>query len=131
MKPQWLSRRAWSAWLPALLWMALIFFLSARSDPFLPSLNHPRADFLLRKAGHLTEYAILALLVYRPLRGGKRAFLSAFLIASLYAASDEWHQSFVPGREGTLRDWGIDSAGALVALMGWARLRGNATSSRG
>ncbi|MEW6404842.1 MAG: VanZ family protein, partial [Chloroflexota bacterium] len=81
-----------------------------------------RLDIAFQKTGHFLAYAILTLLVYRPLRHRKRAFLMAFLIASLYAASDEWHQTFVPGREGTVRDWGIDLAGSIVALIALAWL---------
>jgi VanZ family protein len=114
------------AWSPAILWMALIFAFSAQSSPPIPSLGDHVLDFVVRKAGHFTEYLILALLLYRPLRQHKQAFLLAFLITSLYAVSDELHQFCVPGREAHVRDWIIDSAGAALAL-GMVRLRGDDT----
>ncbi len=107
----------------AILWMALVFILSSSPDPPVPKLGDPTLDFLVRKLGHLTEYAIFAALLYRALRPRPSAFLLAFLIAILYAASDEWHQSFVAAREGTIRDWVIDSLGSVVALSGIALKR--------
>ena len=69
----------------------------------------------------MTVYAVLTLLVYGALRRHMacrtHAWLLALLIAALYACSDEWHQTFVPGREGTVRDVVIDGVGIVGA---WA-----------
>jgi VanZ family protein len=76
----------------------------------------------LRKAGHFSEYAILALLTLRALRLSRpqRSFLNAVAIALVvaagYAATDEYHQSFVPGRTAAAGDILIDIAGAVTAL---------------
>jgi VanZ family protein len=107
-------------WLAPLLLMAVIFFFSAqpRLDSGLGWIDH-----VGRKLVHVGEYALLCLLWWRALRGvmpSGRAVLAAFLISSVYAASDELHQSFVDGRSGTPLDWAIDTAGA--GLMA-ARLR--------
>ena len=84
-----------------------------------------RLHFLIRKSGHLSEYAVLALLVLRaarlslqPLVTGWswRATAAALAISASYAATDEFHQSFVPGRTASLADVGIDTAGAVAAL---------------
>jgi VanZ family protein len=104
-------------WLPPLLAMGLIFFFSAQ-----PSLDSGLGwiDGVGRKLVHFAEYALLCLLWWRPLRAGmpdRRAALVAFLIASVYAATDELHQSFVDGRNGTPVDWLIDSAGAAAAAL--------------
>jgi VanZ family protein len=104
-------------WLPPLLAMGLIFFFSAQ-----PSLDSGLGwiDSVGRKLVHFAEYALLCLLWWRPLRTGMpdgRAALVAFLIASIYAATDELHQSFVDGRNGTAVDWLIDSAGAAAAAL--------------
>jgi VanZ family protein len=126
---------------PAVLWAGAIFTLSAQSNPPLPSsydLFHavlPAApvdtfvaiDFLLRKAGHFTEYAILAVLVHHALGiarqwSADRRLLVAWLLAALYAASDEWHQSFVPGRTPAVTDVVIDACGALAGLLVWRRV---------
>lgn len=82
-----------------------------------------------RKAMHVIEFGILALLWYRALgwHGSgwqTRAALAAFLLAAGFAAVDETHQRFVSSRTGTLVDVGWDSAGAVVSLIGrWATLR--------
>ncbi len=111
------------------VWMALIFWLSSR--PTLPAVPEPWLDILLKKAGHMVEYAILtglwawALAVDIPdLRTRLRV---AFVIAVLYAISDEVHQSGVPGRHARVLDVFVDATGAgLMARFLWTR----ATSSR-
>ena len=105
-------------WLSPLLLMALIFFFSAQ-----PSLDSGLGvlDKVGRKLLHFAEYALLAGLCWRALRSrldAGRAALVALAIASAYAASDEYHQSFVDGRHGTPVDWAIDTAGAAAAALG-------------
>jgi VanZ family protein len=81
---------------------------------------------LVRKAAHLTEYAILALLIWRlpsrPAVNPTRAWRSAdavrsLLIVLLYAASDEFHQKFVPSRQASVWDVLIDTTGGFFALL--------------
>jgi VanZ family protein len=107
-------------WLPPVLWMSVIFFLSAQ--PTLPYHPDTFLDSILKKAGHMIEYGILAFLLWRGLWRGRNTLswsplVTAFLVSVLYAASDECHQTFVPGRNGTLMDVGFDTLGALVALL--------------
>ena len=82
----------------------------------------------IRKTGHVSEYAVLALLVLWARRGDRknagvqagwnwRDAALALVIAAAYAATDELHQSFVPGREGSLWDVLIDSVGAGAGLF--------------
>jgi VanZ family protein len=102
-------------WLPPVLLMGLIFFFSAQ-----PSLDSGLGwvDTVGRKLVHFGEYALLCFLWWRPLRTGlpaRRAALLALAVSSLYAATDELHQSFVHGRHGTPVDWAIDTAGAALA----------------
>ncbi|MFN2577195.1 MAG: VanZ family protein [Pyrinomonadaceae bacterium] len=85
---------------------------------------------LVRKAGHLTEYAILATLAARALQGSARDFLRrhwfwlSLLLAIAYALTDEFHQSFVPSRTASIYDCLIDSVGALIGLtVIWSRRR--------
>lgn len=115
------TRGTLALWLPPVALMALIFALSAQ-----PDLNSGLglADTILRKLVHALEYALLTALWWRPLRTRTtpgRAALAAFLIASAYAASDEYHQSFVQGRSASPLDWAIDSAGAGLAALWLAR----------
>jgi VanZ family protein len=105
-------------WLPPVLWMSVIFILSAQ--PTLPHYPEALLDLVLKKAGHMIEYGILAFLLWRALSRGRVSWLAlvtTFVVSVLYAASDEYHQTFVPGRNGTPVDVGIDAVGALVALL--------------
>jgi VanZ family protein len=102
-------------WLAVILWMGVIFALSA--TPSLASPFEPVYDFILRKLAHLAVYTVLTVLLVRAFRlhvaRPTYAWLLAMLVAALYACSDEWHQTFVPGREGTVRDILIDSMGIV------------------
>ena len=112
--------RRWVRWGLALIWMALIFVLSAQ-----PSLPYPPdavVDVVLKKLAHVMEYGVLALMVWwalhpRDVALDARWFLAAFAVTVLYALSDEWHQTFVPGRHGNVYDWTVDLAGAGIALV--------------
>src|SRR5204863_7440178 len=118
-------------WLPVLAWMVFIFIgstdlLSAEHTsrfigPFLRWFAPDVSDatiasiqLIVRKSAHLTEYAVLAALLYRALV--KRWIVIAFVISALYAALDEFHQSFVASRTGTAYDVMIDCAGAMIGL---------------
>ncbi len=105
------------------LWCALIFSLSSVPDRRTEAA--PLPETLSRKAAHLVEYGVLAFLVLRALAAGgagrKKALLGAFLFAVVFAASDEWHQTFVPGRYGKVRDVALDALGAALALSVYAR----------
>lgn len=110
-----------SYWLPVGAWMALIFVLSAQ--PQLP--GPPPA--LLFIFGHFVEYGVLALLLLRAVQqSGRedkaRTVLWSLAVVALYAASDELHQHFVPGRTPDLWDITWDLAGAGVAVVAWVWL---------
>lgn len=113
-------------WLPPLALMGVIYAFSAQ-----PSLDSGLGliDLIGRKLIHFAEYALLCFLWWRPLATlmtPRRAALWAFLIASGYALTDEFHQSFVEGRHGNALDWLIDSAGAAAAAL---RLRARERSA--
>jgi hypothetical protein len=102
-------------WLPALFMMLLIFLISAQPSSHLPYFDW--ADKLVKKSGHTVGYAILALLYWRAFefKDGKR--WATWLLALLYAITDEFHQSFVPGRHPTISDVMIfDNFGVLISL---------------
>ena len=110
-----------STWLPPLAWMAVIFAFSTRHGG-----GHlPAAEVVLRKLAHVTEYFVLAALLLRALRrsGVAVAMPVAIAAALAYAAGDEWHQSFVPGRTATPRDVAIDGAGIALAALVATRTR--------
>ena len=107
------------AWLSAIAWAGLIFAFSAR--PNLRFLSDASLDFLVRKAGHIAVFGILALLLWRALAGTtawRRPWAPALVFAVLYAMTDEFHQGFVAGRHESAVDVGIDAAGALIAVVG-------------
>lgn len=78
-------------------------------------------DFIVKKTGHMLFYGVLALLTYRALRGEgigkKKAMIWAVIIAAFYGATDEFHQSFIQGREARVRDVFIDGIGATGAML--------------
>lgn len=135
---------AWRARLwrygPVLLWMAFIFFASTNQfsasntsrilRPLLlwlyPDMSEERlrfAHFIVRKLAHLSEYAIFGLLSARAFLSSTREalrrhwFLYTFLLISLYAFGDEFHQLFVPSRTGSVYDSFIDITGGTIALL--------------
>ncbi len=110
-------------WLPALLWMGLIFVLSARPD--LPHAPEPWLDLLLKKAGHLVLYGMLARLYLYALEGPSGSPRSRWLALALvlvYGLWNEFYQSLVPGRTPSFWDVVIDGAGGGLALF-WGRER--------
>jgi VanZ family protein len=107
-------------WLAVIGWMALIFFFS--SQPQLPSPEDPLVDLLFKKSAHFAVYAVLAVLLWRALPAGHWAWRLAWVLAVLYASSDEWHQSFVPNRHPQVTDVLIDACGAATGLLiAWRR----------
>jgi VanZ family protein len=101
-------------WGPAVAWAALIFILSS-----IPDLGTGLGgwDVLLRKLAHAAEFAILGALLVRALR--RPGWAVALGIA--YAVSDELHQSFVPGRQGSALDVALDSVGVVLGAVLAAR----------
>ena len=112
-------------WLPVILWMALIFVVS--SQPALPRAPDDLLDLLAKKAAHFGEYFVLAILVARAIGGARslawRELAIALGITLAYAASDELHQRFVPGRTPSPWDLVIDALGAGTGLGVFARWR--------
>ena len=110
---------------PALLVMAIIFFLSGQPSDHE---HRPTMEVLLRKLGHVTGYFLLALAWWRALRelGLSHSLAAqlrgAALISVLYAVTDEFHQTFVRGRTGTPVDVLIDAIGVGLACLLVTRL---------
>jgi VanZ family protein len=111
------ARRLLWVWLPAVAQMAAIFVAS--SIPNLGELpGGVSPDF-----GHFVGYALLGGLLARALADARvaglttRAAALAWVGSAVYGASDEFHQSFVPGRTPDVNDWFVDIAGAAVAII--------------
>jgi len=109
-------------WMPPLLLMALIFYLSSQAR--LPQAPGPRIDALLKKLAHITEYTLLYILFVRAFHHSQnnleRAMRISLLATAVYAISDEVHQAFVPGRHANGYDVLIDISGGLLL---WGLLR--------
>lgn len=121
---------AW--WTAAGLYAAAIFGLSSQSHPLGVDTWPSGAD----KVAHAALYAGLAGVLFKALGRSyprwtfRRLALASVALASLYGASDEWHQSFVPSRDMNAADWLADSVGAGLAqaVMRWRSARGVAIS---
>jgi VanZ family protein len=137
-------------WLPVIAWMLLIFcgsgdvlstkqtsrFLGPMIHWLLPRLSDERVQAMVtvvRKGGHVTEYGVLALLVWWARRKTAQQDVRrwewpdarfALAVAFIYAMTDEFHQAFVPSRQGSMWDVLLDTSGAAVALLIlWAIVR--------
>jgi VanZ family protein len=113
-------------WLPVLVWAGIIFAFSATPD--LRFAQSDVVDFVVRKAGHMFVFGVLAVLVWLALASSavRRAMVWSWVLTVAYAASDEFHQSFTAGRHPSPVDVGIDSVGAFVLLLAltlWLRGR--------
>ena len=107
--------RVLTVWLPVVLWAAVIFTFSA-----IPSLSTGLGtwDTILRKGAHITEYAILGMLLLRAFE--REALALAAGIA--YAATDEFHQHFVHGRHAAPVDVAIDAIGVCIGMLVWMKV---------
>ncbi len=103
-------------WIPAILWMALIFYLSGRTSselhllfPFINNLN----------PGHIVAYFVLGPLFYLALQKYHRTgpFFKAFLLCLFYGITDEFHQYFVPTRFPDIFDLTRDLLGTGLGLV--------------
>ena len=100
--------------------MLVIFAFSAH--PTVQTSAVDWQDFFVKKLAHIIEYFILGLLIFFSLKNTftfarSRLLFLTVILTVLYALTDEWHQTFVPGREGRLRDVFFDSTGALLAVL--------------
>ena len=108
--------RALGRWCPAFLMMAAIFAFSSRPSDDLP--NFHLFDYLVKKAGHMIGFGLLALsYLYAFNRRDNKSVFIAWLLAILYAFTDEYHQSFVASRHSSIWDVILfDNFGAILAL---------------
>ena len=132
-----LMRKILLYWLPPIVWMAFIFpsnqalTVQSTSSTLVPILKwiFPYADqatidilhVAIRKFFHFFDYALLSVLLFRAFRAGSgewrvRWVLYAGIIATCYAGLDEFVQTLIPEREGSVYDWLLDSAGVACAV---------------
>lgn len=143
-----MNRKRWLAWLPAILVMIIIFSFSSEngteSSGLSGSLTKTVVEAVIhaadlnvttqeeehiienihtpvRKLGHLSEYALLGLLIAFALTcghqlKGKKLYVLSLCLCILYASSDELHQLFIPGRSAMVTDVGIDTIGSFAGI---------------
>lgn len=125
-------------WLLVIAWMAVIFIFSSQPGDVsdenskfvmyifnligldLNSFFGDLANFIVRKGAHFTEYFILYMFLYNALKESfsfKKALIFSIIGVFLYASSDEYHQSFVPGRGPSFRDVLVDTSGGILAMI--------------
>ena len=109
--------RAAAAWLPAIAIAAIIFTLSAQANL---RVTEGDLDLVLRKLAHVAVFGLLAAACVRGLTyhgvGGRAALVGAACMATAYAVSDEFHQTFVTGRSGSPIDVALDVVGIGIGL---------------
>ena len=120
--------------IPAIIWMIFIFIMShtngnssSSQSNFIAeiilkviNIDYNTLTFLIRKAAHMGEYALLLFFIYYALKKGttyKYIFSLSLLVTFLYACSDEFHQLFIVGRSGQLADVMIDTTGGIIAII--------------
>ncbi len=100
-----------------LIWMIVIFYFSSRSTTGIGTNTINR--FLILKSFHLIEYAFLSILLFLAFKKLK----ISIIIAYIYAISDEFHQTFIPGRTGRFRDTLIDLIGIFIGIFIFSQLK--------
>jgi len=113
-------------WLPAVIWMGLIFWASSFHTLRASPINWQ--DLIIRKTAHFLEYTILFFLFFRGFKNTtkltqSRALLFSFIFSVLYAISDEFHQTLVDGRSGMVRDVFIDGTGSFFGWLAMIKIR--------
>ena len=119
-------------WAPAVVLMAVIFYISSQPAPEIIQREYIRFQ---DKWLHIVAYLILAALFARALiwegvGWTARAFLLAVTLSALYGATDEWHQVYVPERTADWVDWVADLLGATLVFCLWKPLRWLDTQER-
>ena len=111
-------------WAPMLVWMAGIFALSSLPAETIEPVQSalPPLKLIKDTAAHFVEFGVLAVLTYRVVASygilaGPYLWLAVLAVATDYGATDELHQTFVPGRVGSWQDLGYDSLGGLVGTL--------------
>lgn len=112
-------------WGPVLVVMLLIFLASDTPGSSIPEFG--LIDFVVKKGGHMAGYALLSMACLHGLTGknhpNRTRAAAAVAMAVLYAITDEFHQTFTPGRNASITDVGIDAVGATLGVLVWVAIR--------
>lgn len=110
-------------WLPVVVWMGVIFIGSSISR--VPRVGDDTLDGLVHRVAHLLEFAVLGALLLRAMSKDKpttkREVVVTLIVVALYAASDEFHQRFTPGRSSEGISVLFDVAGGAIGVWVWQR----------
>lgn len=132
-------KQRWFTWCLVIMWMFIIFYLSHQPASTSSELSGGITKWVIpsvqtalpfpieaeafhsfiRKFAHFSAYFVLGILLMAALRLNQmfHRICTALFIAILYAASDEFHQTFIPGRSGEVRDVLIDTAGSMTGIL--------------
>ncbi len=120
MKP---SKKAFGRWSLVIAYAAFIFFMSSLPHPLPESVQKYFSDWIL----HGVEYGVFGFLLVRALQSSfekqSRSFLliTALILGIFYGISDEWHQSFIPSRDSSVRDVAVDGLGVFLGAWVWIK----------
>ena len=125
-------KREWLRVVPVFLVMGVIFFLSSQPGDTLDLPDVPDIDKLLHALayGTLAATALFAVAPKFRLRRPLLASVMIVLFCVAYGISDEFHQSFVPGRTPSCWDLAADSVGAILVVSGWWLIRKQRSEDR-
>lgn len=122
-------------WLALALFTCLMIAIATRLPVFTgdstkqllqnPFLDSEILNFIVRKMVHLVTFGTLAILFLLAFWNMKNRYFVGWVLATIYGAIDEWHQTFIPNRDGTVTDVVIDSIGAIIALFCFYLIRIN------
>ena len=126
------------SWILLLSWMAFIFYMSQQTGQVssgqsgkivlllskigieISQDNISKITFIIRKSAHFSEYFVLYILLFNVIKNyihSKKIILYSIMGVIIYAASDEFHQYFVPGRSAAIKDVFIDTCGGIAASI--------------
>lgn len=133
-----INKRKYIDWLLLIIWMIFIYYMSNQPAEIsdneskniiilfskigidINSIFGQLANFVVRKSAHFIEYMILAFLISNVLNlyfNMRQVIIMSIIFTFIYASTDEFHQLFVPGREGALRDVLIDTCGGITLVL--------------
>lgn len=114
-------------YLPVIAWATLIYHLSSGTVPATSDIYWQ--NFAVKKIGHIIFFGFLSLLIYRALIASgfikRKALILAIVLTVFYGATDEFHQSFIQGRESRVRDVLIDGLGAVIITSSFQKFLDN------
>ena len=122
-------KKCWFRWLLVIVCCLAIFNFTAdrtytskntrkivAKETYLPKKEVREINVIVRKLAHMVEFGTLAMLIWWSINKKPNAYIIAWILATLFAVTDEWHQVYVPMRTPSVNDVVLDSLGAMITL---------------